>query len=213
MFKMNTNVVNIKKTKKYDVYIGRGSKWGNPFQMKNPSQEERNRVCEEYEAYFKTTDLIKDIRGLRGKTLGCYCSPQRCHGDFLARLANEYTPKILQCDSKGDKRFSAFYAKVSIKDRKPISIEKYYQSIKRDENGKIPGKGKTVDHCIIEGKRYPASKLTWAYRRLWKLYFEQNPELLRYAEQFDEFTDRFKGKAINCQSDVIRDLVNEHKGV
>lgn len=39
-----TTVVNIKrKNVKYDIYIGRGSKWGNPFVMKNWSDEERNR--------------------------------------------------------------------------------------------------------------------------------------------------------------------------
>jgi len=54
---MATKVVNIKKTKQYDVYIGRGSKWGNPFNMKNYSKEERDRVCDEYEKWFWTTDL------------------------------------------------------------------------------------------------------------------------------------------------------------
>jgi len=26
---------------------------------------------------------------LRGKILGCYCAPLACHGDILARIANE----------------------------------------------------------------------------------------------------------------------------
>lgn len=83
-----TTVVNLKK-QKYDVYIGRGSKWGNPFPMKNYSQEERDRVCNEYEEWFWTTDLPNQINELKDKILGCYCKPKRCHGDFLARLANE----------------------------------------------------------------------------------------------------------------------------
>jgi len=85
---MRCTVVNIRNTKP-DVYIGRGSKWGNPFVMKNSSQEERTRVCAEYEAWFHTTGLVHDLRELRGKTLGCYCAPKQCHGDFLARETNK----------------------------------------------------------------------------------------------------------------------------
>ena len=85
-----TKVVNLKK-EKYDIYIGRGSKWGNPFQMKNWSDEERNRVCDEYEKWFWTTELPNHIHELKDMTLGCYCKPKRCHGDFLAKLANDLT--------------------------------------------------------------------------------------------------------------------------
>lgn len=81
-------VVNIKK-EPYDVYIGRGSKWGNPFKMKNKSEEERNFVCAAYEDYFYKMGLYEDLHELVGKTLGCYCKPLRCHGDFLVKLVNE----------------------------------------------------------------------------------------------------------------------------
>lgn len=82
-----TTVVNIKDSD-YDIYIGRGSKWGNPFTMKNNSDAERDRVCNEYEKYFYKTNLINDIHELRDKKIGCHCKPKRCHGDFLAELAN-----------------------------------------------------------------------------------------------------------------------------
>jgi hypothetical protein len=85
---MKCRAVNLKK-ESYDVYIGRGSKWGNPFAMRNQSQTERDRVCEEYEKYFWTTDLPNQLSELRGKRLGCYCKPLRCHGDFLADLVNK----------------------------------------------------------------------------------------------------------------------------
>ena len=85
-----TKVVNIKKSK-YDVYIGRGSKWGNPFRMLNETQEERNRVCELYEQWFiEQPYLIKSLPELKNKVLGCYCKPKRCHGDFLAYIVNNY---------------------------------------------------------------------------------------------------------------------------
>jgi hypothetical protein len=57
--------------------------------MNNWSKEERDRVCSEYEKWFWTTDLPNHLHELKGKVLGCYCKPQRCHGDFLAKLVNK----------------------------------------------------------------------------------------------------------------------------
>lgn len=82
-------VVNIKTGVKYDVYVGRPSKWGNPFRPKNHTLEERDRVCDQYEKWFWTQPLlVNSIHELRGKVLGCYCKPLRCHADFLDRVAN-----------------------------------------------------------------------------------------------------------------------------
>lgn len=117
--------------------------------------------------------------------------------------------KILYCDSRGDKRFSALYAKVNL-NGVIDSIENHYQNCKRDELGNIPGKGKPVNYMVYQDKKLPASKLSDFYKYLWKLYFIENPDLLEYASQFDEFIDRFKGKAINCQADVIKELVLEY---
>lgn len=84
-----TVVVNC-RTDDYDTYIGRGSKWGNPFVMRNKSKHERDRVCDAYEAWFKTQpELVNSLSELIGKRLGCYCKPERCHGDFLAREVNK----------------------------------------------------------------------------------------------------------------------------
>ena len=30
--------------------------------------------------------LRKELAGLRGQVLGCYCKPQACHGDVLIEL-------------------------------------------------------------------------------------------------------------------------------
>ena len=117
--------------------------------------------------------------------------------------------KILYCDSRGDKRFSALYAKVNLNGIID-SIENHYQNCKRDELGNIPGKGKPVSYMVYKDKKLPASKLSDFYKYLWKLYFIENPDLLEYASKFDEFIDRFKGKAINCQADVIKELVLEY---
>lgn len=84
-----TTIVNC-RTEDYDVYIGRGSKWGNPFVMRNKSDSERDRVCDAYEAWFMNQpELVNSVHELKGKVLGCYCKPKRCHGDFLAKEANK----------------------------------------------------------------------------------------------------------------------------
>ena len=86
---MSAKAVNL-RNERYDVYIGRGSKWGNPFPMKNSSLAERERVCKLYEEYFmKQPHLIESLPELIGKKLGCYCKPLKCHGDFLAEMANK----------------------------------------------------------------------------------------------------------------------------
>ena len=80
-------VVNL-NDEEYDVYIGRGSDWGNPY----PVWEFKNRedCLKAYKWYLLNTrpDLLDRLDELKGKVLGCYCKPQSCHGDFLAELAN-----------------------------------------------------------------------------------------------------------------------------
>ena len=85
---MKTKVIN-KNEGSFDISIGRDSKWGNSFVMKNKTQAERDRVCDEFEKNFYNTDLYKSLWELKGKILGCYCKPLRCHGDFLAKQANK----------------------------------------------------------------------------------------------------------------------------
>jgi len=89
-------VVNLKSGEKYDVYIGRGSKWGNPFSHLKYSQAEvvvdtREEAIECYKNWIKfRPDLIEDAKKeLKGKVLGCFCKPLDCHGDVLLEIANE----------------------------------------------------------------------------------------------------------------------------
>lgn len=81
-----TRVVNIHH-EKAQVYIGRGSKWGNPFHIgKDGTREE---VIEKYHQYILgNSQLLTCLHELNGKTLGCYCKPLFCHGDVLVELIN-----------------------------------------------------------------------------------------------------------------------------
>jgi hypothetical protein len=79
-------VVNL-EDESYDVFIGRPSKWGNPFKIgETYSREEAIRLHAEWLSTQKA--LLGQLDELRGKTLGCYCKPEICHGDTLLRLAN-----------------------------------------------------------------------------------------------------------------------------
>jgi len=73
------------------VRIDRKSDWGNPFTI--PRDGNRDEVIAKHAADLPNhPELIAEIGTLRGKVLGCWCAPLRCHGDLLAELSNEDTP-------------------------------------------------------------------------------------------------------------------------
>ena len=112
---------------------------------------------------------------------------------------------ILQCHSKGDKRFSAFYAKIKIQG-KMITIEEFYQNAKRLYDGSIAGKGKPFDYLYIFDKVIPKEYCSQFFLLLWIQYFIENKNLYEYACTFDDYLDIFKGKSINNQEDAIRKI-------
>ena len=81
-----SRVVHCKK-EPYDVYVGRPSKWGNPFVRGVDGT--RSEVIKKHAEWIVTSPLMADIHELRGKRLGCWCAPRSCHGDILDRLAND----------------------------------------------------------------------------------------------------------------------------
>jgi hypothetical protein len=83
-------VVNL-KYQPGDVYIGRGSKFGNPYQI--PWDGTRQQVINLYRMYLddcirRGVITLEELRSLKGKTLGCFCAPQPCHGDVLVEIIN-----------------------------------------------------------------------------------------------------------------------------
>jgi len=84
-----TRIVNIDKGEKHDIYIGRGSKWGNPYAI--GFDGDREEVIHKFKYDFERGFLKfnkDDIVELKGKTLGCHCKPAACHGDVLAGYLN-----------------------------------------------------------------------------------------------------------------------------
>jgi len=83
----STTVVHCKKAR-YDILIGRPSKWGNPFKIGRDGS--RKEVIRKYRKWLlKQPKLLAELPKLRGKVLACWCKPLACHGDVLAEMADE----------------------------------------------------------------------------------------------------------------------------
>ena len=76
-----TTIVNIKHHSKCDVLCCRGSPFGNPYMIGRDGT--RDDVCDKFIPYFKkkltNPEFRAKVLALRGKKLGCYCVPLRCH--------------------------------------------------------------------------------------------------------------------------------------
>lgn len=78
----------------HDVYIGRPSKWGNPFEIGKDGT--RKAVIEKYKSWIQTQpELLASLNELDGKVLGCWCTPLPCHGEVLLELLAERKLNLL----------------------------------------------------------------------------------------------------------------------
>lgn len=74
------------------VYVGRPTKWGNPFPLDDASNgAERVRVLREYETWLLAQPELRAAmrQELAGRDLVCWCAPLACHADVILRVANE----------------------------------------------------------------------------------------------------------------------------
>ena len=69
------------------VYVGRPSKWGNPYKIGTVF------ICDAEAAtmaFAANLPMSLDLSPLRGKDLACFCRlDQPCHADVLLELANK----------------------------------------------------------------------------------------------------------------------------
>jgi hypothetical protein len=79
------------------VYIGRSmqqyvrgadaSKWANPFSVQRFG---RDGALVRYREYIKASaELLEALDELDGAVLGCWCAPERCHGNVLLEMLAE----------------------------------------------------------------------------------------------------------------------------
>lgn len=92
---MKTIVVNRHK-EPFQVDVGRGSRWGNPWSHESKSRAKfivstREEAIENYRYWILgNPELLADLGELKGKILGCYCLPKSCHAEVLAELADNF---------------------------------------------------------------------------------------------------------------------------
>lgn len=110
-------------------------------------------------------------------------------------------PPYLECSSKGDKRFSAFYAKVNGR-----SIEDQYQGFKVFADGSTNLSWKLAKgRCAINQDE--ANKL---YERLWREYINENPELLEIILRANGLSDIFGQPGHMCQATILWKIRSEY---
>lgn len=109
---------------------------------------------------------------------------------------------FLECSSKGDKRFSAFYA--TIKARGGQSIETIYQASKRFEDGST-----NLTWREAKGRKAINSKYcARLYTRLWREYLNENPELVSVLKSSTGLSDIFGQAQHVCQATELWHLRN-----
>ncbi|AQW88673.1 hypothetical protein FDH34_gp148 [Serratia phage BF] len=86
---------------KFDIYIGRGTIWGNPHPIDKGAGISRQVSIEMYKDHLYSsieagTITIDDFLSLSGKRIGCSCAPLPCHGDVIIEVFNEIVA-MLQC--------------------------------------------------------------------------------------------------------------------
>jgi hypothetical protein len=106
-----------------------------------------------------------------------------------------------ECSSKGDKRFSAFYAKVD-----GMSIENRYQAAKVFEDGSTG-----LSWREAKGRKpINPDEVSRLYKELWREYLKNNPHLVRGLLQQSGLSDMFGQEGHNCQAITLWEIRNEY---
>lgn len=74
-----------RKVQENDIYIGRPSKWGNPYKIGQDGTREE--VVQKYYQWLSTQpDLLAELPTLKGKRLLCWRHPELCHGHIIGLI-------------------------------------------------------------------------------------------------------------------------------
>jgi len=109
-------------------------------------------------------------------------------------------PPYLECSSKGDKRFSAFYARVNGR-----SIEEIYQNSKVFEDGStnLGWRGAKGRKAVNQ------AEVLELYSRLWDQYIAENPHLLAVLKAATGVSDIFGQPGKACQATELWRIRNQ----
>ena len=102
-------------------------------------------------------------------------------------------PPFLECSTRGDRRFSAFCAR--IKKYSNRNIEEIYQAAKIFEDGST-----NLSWREAKGHRpINIEEVKKLYARLWDEYIAENPELLQVLKSVPGLSDMFGQRGRQCQ--------------
>lgn len=104
-------------------------------------------------------------------------------------------PPYLECSGRGDKRFSAFYAR--IRARRGKSIEQLYQESKRFDNWKDNARPWRRRKGL---KPVNVAECRTFYSQLWDEYIQENPELVKVLISTNGLQDMFGQAGHACQA-------------
>jgi len=109
-------------------------------------------------------------------------------------------PPYLECSSKGDKRFSAFHARIGRK-----SIEERYQAFKVFEDGSTGLSWKEA-----KGKKaVNQEEAAEFYSKLWDSYIGRYPLLLEILKNASGLSDIFGQEGHVCQATELWRIRNQ----
>lgn len=111
---------------------------------------------------------------------------------------------FLECSSRGDKRFSPFYAIVNGE-----SIENQYQAAKIFDDGSTGLSWKEAKNR----KAINAKECSLLYERLWRQYIFEHPDLLIVLKNATGLSDMFAKKGCNNQAEVLWKIRNQVLGI
>jgi len=77
-------------------YPPQNSEWHNPFKISKDMT--RDQCLRKYKKYLieklKDNECLERFKKLRGKNLGCWCKPEKCHGDIIIKLLDDMERNI-----------------------------------------------------------------------------------------------------------------------
>lgn len=65
------------------VYVGRGSRWGNPFPISEAMPREIT-ILQYRQWLMMRPNLVIELALRKPTALACWCAPKACHADVLA---------------------------------------------------------------------------------------------------------------------------------
>lgn len=113
-------------------------------------------------------------------------------------------PPYLECSSKGDKRFSAFYAWLPLW---KCTLEQKYQESKKFADGTT---GKTLGWKNAKGKKaVNQEECNDFYSRLWDYYIMLHPDLIDVLITASGLSDIFGQEGHCCQATELWRIRND----